>query len=222
MGTLCSKRNSRNCYLLKMTWSVRECDCCNSSAVRSPLLMENVSSRHHTQDELVKYEFDLLRTYCPHCRHKRNPLRPIGDGGWAGPGYLPQIAQIEDTAHFLIKCHHGPRLFGLHPSGLFTFGLSPFGLQSHLDNTQYLWHLDYRRLDYKDVWTIPIGLLVHLDYQNLDYIPSRLHGYLDYILSDYFGLCKFLHKSWSNIFRISTKHQLQNINQTSAFRQNLN
>jgi len=33
---------------------------------------------------------------------------------------------------------------------------------------------------------------------------------------------KFLHKSWSNIFRISTKHQLQNLNQTSAFRQNLN
>ena len=33
---------------------------------------------------------------------------------------------------------------------------------------------------------------------------------------------KFLRKSWSNIFRISTKHQLQNINQTSAFRQNLN
>ena len=82
MGTLCSKRNSRNCYLLKMTWSVRECDCCNSSAVRSPRLMENVLSRHHTQDELVKYEFDLLRTYCPHCRHKRNPPpAPTGDGG---------------------------------------------------------------------------------------------------------------------------------------------
>ena len=30
----------------------------------------------------------------------------------------------------------------------------------------------------------------------------------------------FLQKSWSNIFRISTKHQLQNINQTSAFLQN--
>ena len=34
---------------------------------------------------------------------------------------------------------------------------------------------------------------------------------------------KFLHKSWSNfVFRISTKHQLQNLNQTSAFRLNLN
>ena len=33
---------------------------------------------------------------------------------------------------------------------------------------------------------------------------------------------KFLNKSWSNIFRISTKHQLQNLNQTSEFRQNLN
>ena len=30
---------------------------------------------------------------------------------------------------------------------------------------------------------------------------------------------KFLHKYWSNIFRISTKHQLQILNQTSAFRQ---
>ena len=29
---------------------------------------------------------------------------------------------------------------------------------------------------------------------------------------------QLLHKSWSNfIFRISTKHQLQNLNQTSAF-----
>ena len=27
---------------------------------------------------------------------------------------------------------------------------------------------------------------------------------------------KFLHKSWSNVFRISTKHQLQNLNQTWA------
>ena len=27
----------------------------------------------------------------------------------------------------------GPRLFGLYPSGLFTFVLSPFGLQRHLD-----------------------------------------------------------------------------------------
>ena len=33
---------------------------------------------------------------------------------------------------------------------------------------------------------------------------------------------KFLHKSWSNIFRISTKHQLQNLNQASAFWRNLN
>ena len=33
---------------------------------------------------------------------------------------------------------------------------------------------------------------------------------------------KFKHKSWSNfIFRISTKHQLQNLNQTSASRLNL-
>ena len=32
---------------------------------------------------------------------------------------------------------------------------------------------------------------------------------------------KFLHRSWSNIFGILIKHQLQNINQTSALRQNL-
>ena len=33
---------------------------------------------------------------------------------------------------------------------------------------------------------------------------------------------KFLHKSWSNIFRILTKHQIQSLNQISAFRQNVN
>ena len=32
----------------------------------------------------------------------------------------------------------------------------------------------------------------------------------------------FLNKFWSNISRILTKHQLQNLNQTSALRQNLN
>ena len=37
-----------------------------------------------------------------------------------------------------------------------------------------------------------------------------------------FRSCHKLHKSWLNIFRISTKHQLQNLNQTSAFRQKLN
>ena len=63
----------------------------------------------------------------------------------------------------------GPCLFGLHPNGQFTFVLSPFGLQRHLD--------------YKDIWIIPIRLLVHLDY-----IPNRLHCHLDYIRSDYFGL----------------------------------
>ena len=33
---------------------------------------------------------------------------------------------------------------------------------------------------------------------------------------------KFKHKSWWNIFRISTLHQYQNLNQTSPFQQNLN
>ena len=36
-------------------------------------------------------------------------------------------------------------------------------------------------MDYKDVWTIPIGLLVYLDNQNLDYTPNRVHYHLDYI-----------------------------------------
>ena len=35
-------------------------------------------------------------------------------------------------------------------------------------------HFDFRRLDYKDVWTIPIGLLGRLDYQNLDYTQNTL------------------------------------------------
>ena len=41
--------------------------------------------------------------------------------------------------------------------------------------------------------------------------------------SNFFGSYhKFKHKSWSNIFRISTLHQLQNLNQTSPFPENLN
>ena len=70
------------------------------------------------------------------------------------------------------KVKPGPGLFGLHPNGLFTFGRSPFGLPSHLDHTQldYLLRLDYRRLEYKDVWTFP-------------------HCHLDYIHSDCFWWC---------------------------------
>ena len=53
-----------------------------------------------------------------------------------------------------------PRLFGLHPNGLFTFGLSLF--------------------DYKAIWTssswttktLPIALLVYLDYT-----PNGLHPF---------------------------------------------
>ena len=59
---------------------------------------------------------------------------------------------------------------------------------SHLDYRRLdytlldiVWCLDYRSLDYKDVWTIPIGLLVYLDNQNLDYTPNRVHYHLDYI-----------------------------------------
>ena len=44
----------------------------------------------------------------------------------------------------------GPRLFGLYPSGLFTFVLSPIGLQRHLDH--------------KDIWTTKTFGLSQLDY----------------------------------------------------------
>ena len=52
---------------------------------------------------------------------------------------------------------------------------------------------------------------------------QRTWGLSSAYQSNFFRLYhKFLHKSWSNIFRISNKHQLQNNNQISAFRQNLN
>ena len=51
---------------------------------------------------------------------------------------------------------------------------------------------------------------------------QRTRGLSSAYQSNFFRLYhKFLHKFWSNIFRISTKHQPQNLNQTSAFRQNL-
>ena len=48
--------------------------------------------------------------------------------------------------------------------------------------------MDYHRLEYKEICTIPIGLLSHLDYQNLNYTPNRIHCHLDYIRLDSFGL----------------------------------
>ena len=52
---------------------------------------------------------------------------------------------------------------------------------------------------------------------------QRTRGLSSTYQSNFFGSYhKFKHKSWSNIFRISTLHQLQNLNQTSPFRQNLN
>ena len=52
---------------------------------------------------------------------------------------------------------------------------------------------------------------------------QRMRGLSSAYQSNFFrSYHKFLHKSWSNIFRISTKHQLQNLNQTSAFQHNLN
>ena len=59
----------------------------------------------------------------------------------------------------------GPRLFGLYPNGLFTFGLSPFGLPMTFGLQG---HADYRHLDFYDVLTIAIRTI--LDYKdNLDY-----------------------------------------------------
>ena len=52
---------------------------------------------------------------------------------------------------------------------------------------------------------------------------QRTQGLSSTYQSNFFGSYhKFKHKSWSNIFRISTLHQLQNLNQTSPFWQNLN
>ena len=146
-----------------MPWSLRECDCCNSSAVRAPLLKENVSSRHRTQDELLKYEFDLLRTYCPHCRHKRNPI----------PSPLPRVMGVVPDIF--------PRSHRLKTQP--TSSSSATTVHACLDYTLMDYsHLDYRRSDYKAIWTTKtLGLfqldyyLVHLDYRNLDYIPNRLH-----------------------------------------------
>ena len=81
--------------------------------------------------------------------------------------------------------------------------LQHFWIHACLDYTLMDYsHLGYRRLDYtqldylwgldcKDIWTIPIRLLVHLDYQNLDYIPNWLHCQVDYLHSDYFVLCMY-------------------------------
>ena len=49
--------------------------------------------------------------------------------------------------------------------------------------------------------------------------PRVDSGYQSNFFSSYH---KFLHESWSNIFRISTKHQLQSFNKISAFWQNVN
>ena len=52
---------------------------------------------------------------------------------------------------------------------------------------------------------------------------QRTRGLSSTYQSNFFGSYhKFKHESWSNIFRISTLHQLQSLNQTSPFWQNLN
>ena len=60
---------------------------------------------------------------------------------------------------------------------------------------------------------------------NMQTLPKaqRTRGLSSSYQSNFFrSYHKFLHKSWSNIFRISTKHQIQSLNQISAFRQNVN
>ena len=120
-----------------MTWSLRE-DCCNSSAVRAPLLKEKVSSRHRTQDELLKYEFDLLRTYCPHCRHKRNPI----------PSPLPRVMGVVPGPDIFPRSHR----LKTQP----TSSSSATTIHACLDYTLMDYsHLDYHRSDYKAIWTTP-------------------------------------------------------------------
>ena len=46
------------------------------------------------------------------------------------------VSNLEEFREYTVL---GPPLFGLHPNGLFTFGLSLIGLQGYLD---------YRHLDY--------------------------------------------------------------------------
>ena len=144
-----------------MTWSLRECDCCNSSAVRAPLLKENVSSRHRTQDELLKYEFDLLRTYCPHCRHKRNPI----------PSPLPRVMGVVPGPDIFPRSHR----LKTQP----TSSSSATTVHACLDYTLMDYsHLDYRRSDYKAIWTIPnwTTYIWCLDYRRLDYKHCQRHN----------------------------------------------
>ena len=69
------------------------------------------------------------------------------------------------------------------------------------------------------------ALLVDCRLSYMQTLPKaqRTRGLSSTYQSNFFGSYhKFKHKSWSNIFRISTLHQLQNLNQTSPFWQNLN
>ena len=82
--------------------------------------------------------------------------------------------------------------------------------------------------DVRVIWYVTLGPLL-LNMADFDYIADGLKDPLTYNEGIPWGPREpktpgpeGWHKSWSNIFRISTKHQLQSINQTSAFRQNYN
>ena len=71
-------------------------------------------------------------------------------------------------------------------------------------------------------FSISKGILIRIFWKTLPK-AQRTRGLSSAYQSNFFrSYHKFLHKSWSNIFRISTKHQLQNLNQASAFWRNLN
>ena len=86
----------------------------------------------------------------------------------------------------------GPPLFGLHPKGLFTFGLfmigqapfglpimfglSPFGLFWTTGTFRLQGHLDYRHLDYRCLDYF--GLQGRLDYKDKD--KDKDYRRLDY------------------------------------------
>ena len=77
----------------------------------------------------------------------------------------------------------GPHLLGLHPKGLFTFGLSPFELpmMSGLSPFGVFWTTRTCRLS-------PFGLLWCLEYRRLDYYDKRINN----IQTLYLSISSFL------------------------------
>ena len=65
-------------------------------------------------------------------------------------------------------------------------------------------HLEYRRLDDKDFWTTPIGLLGHLDYTqnklhcNLTNFDSAMYFHMKTLKKTWEALNKWIYKKGSN------------------------